>query len=67
MNSSGKIKVLFVGIPAALALCRLAAVFVVRKAKKAQKEFGKKHRYDAMQFVTVDVEQMREKKKKYLA
>ena len=60
MNSSGKIKALFVSIAAALALCGLAAVFVVREAERAQKEFGKKSRYDAMQFVTVDVEQMRE-------
>ena len=36
-------------------------------ADSAQKEFGKKRRCDAMQFVTVDVEQIHEKKKKYLA
>ena len=50
-----------------LAPCGLAAVFAVREAESAQKEFGKKRRCDAMQFVTVDVEQIHEKKKKYLA
>tara|TARA_B100000676_G_scaffold190291_1_gene187148 strand:+ start:564 stop:755 length:192 start_codon:yes stop_codon:yes gene_type:complete len=45
----------------------LAAVFAVRDAESAQKEFGKKRRCDAMQFATVDVEQIHEKKKKYLA
>ena len=61
------IKALFVGIPALLVLCGLVAVFVVGEAESAQKEFGKKRRYDATQCVTVDVEQMRVKKKKFLA
>ena len=50
-----------------LAPCGLVAVLAVREAESAQKEFGKKCRYDAMKFVTVDVEQIFEKKKKYLA
>ena len=50
-----------------LALRGVAAVFVVSEAECAQKEFGKKRMYDAMQFVTVDVKQMHEKKNKYLA
>ena len=52
---------------AVLAPCGLAAVFTARDAEIAQKEFEKKRRCDAMQFVAVDVEQIQEKKKKYLA
>ena len=67
MNSFVKIIAICVGILAVLAHCGLAAVFAVREAESAQKEFGKKRHCDAMQFVTVDVEQIHEKKKKCLA
>ena len=67
MNSFLKIKAICVGILAVLAPCGLAAVFAIREAESAQKELGKKCRYAAMKFVTVDVEQIFEKKKKYLA